>query len=217
MVRRAALHHQDSKHLRVSTWCAKWVTARKPWRRRNPSAGRAWAWLGNHSLDRVQCALGTDHTGPVEIWPQDHGPRCKVAMRHANGILLQLEGAKRGMEDLGAIFVGDKERIEILRGDHTAEPKELRQNAPPPTPQGLKESIPHIENSFACIRTRKPADANAEIGLRTTTLCHLVNISRAVQRTKLRWDPKEEKFLSDKGTNQLLARPRRKGYELPKI
>jgi hypothetical protein len=43
-----------------------------------------------------------------------------------------------------------------------------------------------------------------------------VNICRAAQR-KLRWDPKKEKFVGDEAANQLLARPRRKGYELPKI
>jgi len=180
--------------------------------------GQSWGvtgW-GTHSLDQVQCALGTDRTGPVEIWPEDKGPQCKVTMRYANGVLLKLEGAKRGMEDLGAIFIGDKGRIEILRGDYTADPKELRDNAPPVTPQGPKESIPHIENFFACIRSRKLPHADVETGHRATTLCHLVNICRAAQR-KLHWDPKKEKFQGDDEANQLLARPRRKGYELPVI
>jgi hypothetical protein len=93
-------------------------------------------------------------------------------MRYANGILLKLEGKNRGMEDLGAIFVGDKGKIEILRGDYTADPKELRQNAPPITPQGDRESIPHIRNFFDCMRTRKKTHADVETGHRATTLCH---------------------------------------------
>jgi predicted dehydrogenase len=180
--------------------------------------GQTWGvtgW-GTHSLDQVQCALGTDDTGPVEIWPEDQGPRCKITMRYANGVLLKLEGVNRNMEDLGAIFVGDKGRIEILRGDYTADPKELRNGAPPVTPQGPKESIPHFENFFECIRTREKPHADAETGHRATTLCHLVNICRAVQR-KLQWDPKHERFVGDEQANQLLARPRRKGYELPAV
>jgi len=180
--------------------------------------GQSWGvtgW-GTHSLDQVQCALGTDRTGPVEIWPEDQGPQCKITMRYADGVLLKSEGAKRGMEDLGAIFIGDKGRIEILRGDFTADPKELRQNAPPVTPQGPKESIPHIENFFACIRSRKKPNADVETGHRATTLCHLMNICRATQR-KLRWDPTEEKFIGDGEANKWLARSRRKGYELPKV
>ncbi len=180
--------------------------------------GQSWGvtgW-GTHSFDQVQCGLGTDDTGPVEIWPEDRGPRCKVTMRYANGVQLKIEGANRNMEDLGAIFVGDKGRIEILRGDYTADPPELRQNAPPVTPQGPKESIPHIENFFEGIRTRKPTHADAETGHRATTLCHLLNICRTVQR-KLHWDPKEEHFAGDDEANMLLSRPRRKGYELPRI
>jgi len=103
-----------------------------------------------------------------------------------------------------------------LRGDYTADPKELRQNAPPVTPQGPKESIPHIQNFFDCIRSRKQPNADVETGHRATTLCHLVNICRAVQR-KLRWDPKKEQFFGDEQANALLARPRRKSYELPKV
>lgn len=180
--------------------------------------GQSWGvtgW-GTHSLDQVQCALGTDNTGPVEIWPEETGPRCKVTMRYANGVELKIQGANRNMEDLGAIFIGDKGRIEILRGDFTADPPELRQHAPPVTPQGPKESVPHIENFFASIRSRKPTHADAETGHRATTLCHLLNICRTVQR-KLRWDPKKERFAGDDEANGLLSRPRRKGYELPVV
>ena len=180
--------------------------------------GQSWGvtgW-GTHSLDQVQCALGMDRTGPVEIRPEDQGPQSKVTMRYASGVQVKLEGPKRGMEDLGAIFIGDKGRIEILRGDFTADPKELRQNAPPVTPQGPKESIPHIENFFACIRSRKLPNADAETGHRATTLCHLVNTCRAVQRP-LRWDPRKETFSGDDEANRMLSRPRRPGYELPKV
>jgi hypothetical protein len=43
-----------------------------------------------------------------------------------------------------------------------------------------------------------------------------VNICRAVQR-RLHWDPKKEHFIGDDEANSLLSRPRRKGFELPKI
>jgi predicted dehydrogenase len=180
--------------------------------------GQSWGvtgW-GTHSLDQVQCALGLDDTGPVEVIPVDRGPRCKVTLKYANGIDVKLEGANRGMEDLGAIFIGDKGKIEILRGDYTADPRELRDGAPPVTLQGPKESIPHIENFFECMRTRQQTNADAETGHRATTLCHLVNICRSIQRP-LKWDPKKEQFAGDEEANKLLSRPRRKGYELPKV
>ncbi len=172
---------------------------------------------GTHSLDQAQCGLGTDDTGPVELWPEPPGgPTCKVTLRYASGTLLKLEGKDRGMEDLGAIFLGDKGRIEILRGDFLTDLPELKRDAPAPTPQGPKESIPHIQNFFDCMRTRKPTAADAETGHRATTLCHIVNICRKVQR-RLQWDPKAERFLNDDDANQLLSRPRRAGYELPAV
>ena len=182
--------------------------------------GQSWGvsgW-GTHSLDQVQCALGTDDTGPVEIWPEESGPTCKITMRYGNGILLKLEGKNRtaNLDDLGAIFIGDKGQIEILRGDYRADRKELRDGAPPITPQGDKESIPHIENFFQCIRSRKLPNADVEIGHRATTVCHLVNICREAQR-KLKWDPQTEQFIGDAEANKLLSRPRRKGYELPLV
>jgi hypothetical protein len=120
------------------------------------------------------------------------------------------------MEDLGAIFIGEKGKIEILRGDYTADPAELRRDAPPVTPQGDHESIPHISNFFDCIRSRAKTQADVETGHRATTLCHLVNIVRRVQR-RLKWDPVVERFEGDAEADGMLSRPRRKGYELPSI
>jgi predicted dehydrogenase len=180
--------------------------------------GQVWGvsgW-GTHGLDQVQCALGTDDTGPVEIWPEEQGPRCRVTMRYANGVLLKMEGKNRGHEDLGAIFVGDKGRIEIVRGNFHTDLPELKKAAPPITPEGSKESVPHIQNFFDCVRSRKLPAADVEIGHRATTLCHLMNICRKLQR-KLKWDPQAELFVGDEEANKLISRPRRAGYELPKI
>jgi predicted dehydrogenase len=181
--------------------------------------GQSWGvtgW-GTHALDQVQCALGTDSTGPVEIWPEEPGPEGKVTMRYANGTLLKLEEPiRKDHSQLGAIFVGEKGRIQIVRGDFIADPPELKKGAPDPTPEGPGENRFHIENFFACVRSRKRPTADVEIGHRSTTVCHLVNICRELGR-KLRWDPKREQFIGDEEANRMLSRPRRKGYELPHI
>ena len=160
--------------------------------------------------------LGTDQTGPVEITPEDEGLSARVTARYASGTVLRLEGKKRGMEDLGAIFLGEHGKIEIKRGSFTADPAELLKGAPPETKQGRGESVAHIENFFSCIRSRQKPNADVETGHRSTTLCHLVNICRIMGR-KLYWDPQAERFTGDDQANLLLARPRRKGFELPRI
>lgn len=182
--------------------------------------GQSWGvtgW-GTHALDQVQCALGTDDTGPVEIGlgEKDKSGWPPVTLRYANGTLLKLVGLRHTMEDLGAIFRGEERNIEILRGHARANPAELLRDAPADTPGGPKESVPHIANFIDCVRTRKKPAADAEVGHRATTVCHLINLCRKLGRT-LRWDPKNEKFLGDDDANKLIARPRRRGYELPVI
>ena len=55
-----------------------------------------------------------------------------------------------------------------------------------------------------------------EIGHRTASLCHLLVITRRLGR-RLKWDPEKEVFPGDDEANALLDRPRRKGWELPKL
>lgn len=184
--------------------------------------GQSWGvtgW-GAHSLDQVQCALGTDDTGPVEIAPEGPGLAARVTMRYASGTLVKLWGERRDHADLGAIFAGEKGRIEIKRGSFTVEPRDLAEklmkDAPEETPEGPGENRFHIANFFHAIRTRRNPNADVEIGHRASTVCHLVNIARDLGRT-LKWDPVAEKFAGDPEANQMLARPRRRGYELPHI
>ena len=75
---------------------------------------------------------------------------------------------------------------------------------------------PHVQNWLDCIKTRELPNADVEIGHRSVSICHLVNITRELNR-KLRWDPDREQFVGDAEANELLVRDRRAGYELPKI
>ncbi len=181
--------------------------------------GQSWGvtgW-GTHSLDQVQTALGTDLTGPVEIWPEGSGLTAKVMARYANGALLKLEQEIiKDHQQLGAIFVGEKGRLQIVRGDFFPEDPDLKKGAPEITKEGPGENSFHIKNFVDCIKSRKEPNADVEIAHRSTTLCHLVNICREVGR-KLRWDPKKERFTGDEEANAKLSRPRRKGYELPRL
>ena len=181
--------------------------------------GQSWGvsgW-GTHALDQVQAALGTSETGPVEIWQDEPGPAGAVTLRYANGTLVKLEEAKKNNHDqLGAIFIGTRGRIQILRGDFIADPPELKKDAPDITKEGPGEDSFHLRNFFDCMRTRKQPNAAVEIGHRSTTVCHLVNICRDTGR-RLQWDPAAEKFADDAEANAMRSRPRRQGYELPVI
>jgi hypothetical protein len=171
-----------------------------------------------HAFDQVQRALGTDDTGPVEIWPEESGPDARVSMRYACGTLLKLDMPEDKGPRMGGIFVGEQGKIEINRNRLASNPPELVQNAPPPADKSEYASVSHehIRNWVSCLRTREKTVAPLAVGHRATTICHLINICRELGR-QLHWDPVREEFVGDEQANQLRSRPRRKGYELPAI
>ncbi|GMV96051.1 MAG: Gfo/Idh/MocA family oxidoreductase [Phycisphaerae bacterium] len=174
---------------------------------------------GTHALDQVQCALGTDDTGPVELWPDgaDEQGIVKVTLRYENGTLLKCHGPRRKpqLDDLGAIFIGEKGRVEIVRGDYRCDPPDLLTGGPPRQDSNIPgEVVEHIRDFFEAMRTRKPPRADVETAHRSNTICHLINICRDLNR-RLRWDPRAERFIGDDEADGLRSRPRRKGFELP--
>jgi predicted dehydrogenase len=158
---------------------------------------------------------GTDYHGMAKL----KGPRAKVSMKFAGGTQLRLHlDGDRG-PGLGAIFVGEKGKIEINRNKLASNPKEIVRAAGNPGPNRRAETAYHIENWVECVKSRKPCNADIEIGQRATTLCYLVNIVREVGQVgkPLKWDPAAERFTNSVEANKLLDRPRRKGYELPSV
>ena len=195
------------------------------------SGGEITGW-GAHGLDQVQWALGTDHTGPVEVWaeggkldaPVYAEPESRsrgnelcskgrrVTFRYADGVTLTLDNGPGG----GAIFIGERGKITIDRNKLTAEPKELAEEPIKESDIRLYQSNNHMQNWFDCMKSRELPVAGVEIGHRSATVCHLANIARWLGR-KLRWDPDTETFPGDDEANALLDRPQRKPYELPEV
>ncbi len=118
----------------------------------HPGLGR-WAryreycgWLVTgwvHAFDQVQRALGTDDTGPVEIWPEESRPDGRVSMRYACGTVLKLDMPEDKGPRMGGIFIGEKGKIEINRNRLASNPPELIQNAPPPADKSEYASVSH--------------------------------------------------------------------------
>jgi predicted dehydrogenase len=190
---------------------------------------------GTHAYDQLQCALGTDDTGPVEvvleepvevksIWTDSDdmtlaGPRAKVTMRYANGTELRLHRDRVGntLHGLGANFVCEEGEIEIERNQVTSDPPEIVQSPDNPGPNDRDECYYHVLDWAQCIKSRGTCAADIEYGQRAHTLCYLVNIARDVGRVGevLEWDPVAERFTNCDEGNAMLSRPRREGYELP--
>ncbi len=204
---------------------------------------------GTHSFDQMQAAIGTSLTGPVEITlmepctEQDsgrydnrrveddetgaqyyqmariRGPRGKIRMKFENGVEARFElDADRG-PGLGCIVVGEKGKIEINRHKISSNPKEIAASLPQECKNTRDENVYHIENWADCIKTGKKANADIEIGQRSTTICELVNIVRAAAPVgkAVHWNPQSEQFDDLPEGNTKLSRPRREGWELPTV
>jgi hypothetical protein len=189
---------------------------------RDFAGGEMTNW-GAHGVDQIQWALGTDGTGPVEMWPVTEGPNGKVEMRYANGVPVRfvLDHGPWG----GAIFVCEQGKIEVNRNKFTSNPKdiavellkkvdEVEEERKWSDQTALWQTQWHLQNWIDCIRTRQQPTADVEIGHRSISVCHLANITRWVGR-RLKWDPVQEVFLNDDEASRFADRPRRKGYELP--
>jgi predicted dehydrogenase len=188
------------------------------------SGGEMTGW-GSHAFDQVQAALGTDETGPIEVWveggrfnpptiakpesnkrPNRICSEPKVFFRYANGIVLEPGDSP----SFGAVFIGEKGRLTIDRGKLASDPPELAREA---LRNATKGDL-HVENWIEAMQTRKKPNADVEIAHRSATVCHLGNIARWTGR-KLRWDPVKEVFPDDAEANKYLDRTRRKPFELP--
>ena len=181
------------------------------------SGGEMTNW-GAHGLDQVQCAMGMDTSGPVELWPMKEGPKGAIAFKYSNGVTVAL--VLPGGEMMGgAMFVGEKGRIEIMRNGLRTDPANMIKELPPEEEvkkwdRAQWQAKYHMQEWMECMRSRKRPSADVEIGHRSVSLCHLCNITRALDR-KLAWNPETERFAGDEEANGWLSRPRRKGYELP--
>jgi predicted dehydrogenase len=197
------------------------------WMRWRDFAGGEMTNWGAHGVDQIQWALGMDDTGPVEIKPLTAGPNGQVMMRYANGVEVHyvLESGKGPMG--GAVFIGEKGKLEINRNKFSSNPPEIAQELRKKLDVdeeerkwsdnlALWQARWHMQDWLDCIRSRKRPVADVEIGHRSVSVCHLANIARAAGRP-LRWDPIREQFIDDQQANGYLDRPRRAGFELPTI
>ena len=205
--------HEELFEPRVRGQEAGWISFR-------PYSGGEMTGWGSHGLDMIQWALGTDKTGPVEVWPipgteptddkVHKGPLCHVGFRYADGVELYLDG--KGPAG-GGLFEGELGSIRVDRGTYTVTTGIGKEPDGPEQPVTLPVSANHMQNWLDCIRSRELPIADVEIGHRSTTVCHLGNIARWANRP-LKWDPDAERFIDDDDANAYVSRPMREPWTL---
>ena len=143
--------------------------------------------------------------------------RFSVKMVYPGGMPLLFNAVKRGRD--GIVFIGDQGKLHVNRGGMHGKPaEELAHNSLPanawrtrPSGKSPDATHAHMENFFDCIRTRAQPVATVQIEHRTSTACHLANISMRLKR-KLTWDPVKEEIVGDDEANAYLKREQRAPY-----
>lgn len=184
-------------------------------------AGGQMSNWGAHHLDIAQWGLGMDDSGPVSIeakarFNKNHWFEVPewfhITYQYANGITILCGQDYKG----GTTFEGEKGSIHVNRGKLESSPAAIIKEKLGEKEQRLYASSDHHGNWLDCIKTRKLPICDVEIGHRSATVCHLGNIAVRVGR-KITWDPVKEQIRDDKEAAQLLSRPYRAPWVLPKV
>ena len=108
----------------------------------------------------------------------------------------------------------ERQALRQPRPDHQRARTSILKEPLTDSDQKLFVSPGHRQNWLDCIKTRQRPICDVEIGARSVTVCHLVNLAYWHNR-KLTWDPQKWEFPGDAEANGWRSRERRKGYELP--
>jgi predicted dehydrogenase len=166
---------------------------------------------GTHHNDLAQSANGTDRTGPVEVEGKGTYPEMEsfwnvlldfeVHYRYANGVRLVYRIDKPSIRFEGTegwIFADDTGKLEA------SSPNVL---APASGSNWIRLPKKTDKQDFIdAVLSRGETMADAEVGHRTTSVCHLGHIAIQLGR-RLEWDPAKEQFKNDAEANGYVGKP----------
>jgi predicted dehydrogenase len=197
------------------------------------SGGTITDW-GAHHNDIALWGMGLDHSGPTSVFGKrlveqipggyTAASEYEVKYTYANGVehtcktttADSVTGGERrktepGERRNGVLFEGADGWLYVTRGRAEASDPAILNEPLPSGATRLYASNDHMGNFFECVRTRKAPVAEAEIGHRSVSVCHLGAISTRLGR-KLTWDPAKEQFVGDDEANKMVAREQRKPW-----
>jgi predicted dehydrogenase len=197
-------------------------------------AGMITGW-GAHHIDSAHWGMGTEYTGPVEVWGSAvfpasglwdvHGP-FKTEALYADGVHMVVSGEFAN----GIRFEGTEGWVFVSRGNESvtasdpvaklqdsqalaaSDPKIIKSIIGPDEIH-LYESKDHHGNWLECIRSRQQPIAPVEVAHRACSACLIHHMAMKLNR-KLFWDPLRERFRNDEEANGMLSRAQRQPYTL---
>ena len=142
----------------------------------------------------------------------ENGVRLRVRTTKTDNIFG--ERVKPGGRRNGLRFEGTGGWIWVNRSEIKASDPGLLRTPLPENAERLQVSTDHMENFFACVRSRRLPICDVETGHRSASICHLGAIALRTGR-KLTWDHQAERFTGEHAAeaNGYLAREMRAPYD----
>lgn len=182
------------------------------WRRFWEYGSRKNGDWGAHHFDIIQWALGMDDSGPVKFIPKGFEGNEFQTHIYGNGITVRRDAPT--MDGQMIHFMGEDGDVAVSRSNRlTTNPAPLRDLPLGASDTHLYDSAEHHRNWIDAMKTRRTTICTAEIGHRTSTICHLSGIAERLGRP-VEWDPKTEEVIGDEAASRQLDRPRRAPYVL---
>lgn len=182
------------------------------WRNYKEYGGGMVCDWGTHMFDIAQWAMGMDDSGPIEFIPADGRELKALTMRYANGTIMTHERFRK--DDGNAVrFIGDNGVIDISRSFLDTIPAKLQDHVIGDNEIRLYHSDDHYADFLQAMKTRKQPLSTVEMGHRSVSLCHIVNMCYELNR-KLVWNPEKEEFFMDDAANKLRSNPIRSPYSI---
>ncbi len=174
---------------------------------------------GAHIIDLAQFIHESDDSGPIELVAEGKQVTSKLfdcfieyafECTYSDGVkLIGTSSGNRGLRLVGSdgwIF------IHIHGGRLEASNPDILREIIGAGEVHTERSPGHHRNFLDCVKSRRLPVAHAEIGHRTATICHLLNIAM-LTRKPIRWDPQNERSDDDE-INRLLKRPMRSPWKI---
>jgi predicted dehydrogenase len=179
------------------------------WRQYREYSGGLLTDMGAHHFDIVQWALDMDASGPIEVHPprmtgSDRGAR----VVYANGVEVTHGGPS------GSTIVGTSGCIAVDRDRLTSIPSKILEEPLKDDDVHLPQAPDHHANWLDCIVSRQRPICDVEVGARSITVCHLLNLAYWHGRS-LKWDPQAWRFVDEDEASTWVDYQRREGFELP--
>lgn len=180
------------------------------WRKYREYGGGGVTDWGAHHFDIAQWGLGMDESGPLEIIPAtqpnaQHGVRLKYAgdievlHKENNGVWFYgTEGTlyvNRGKFELstgGKQIASSTKDLDTVSRDLLSDAKVK-----------LYNSTDHKADWLGAIKSRQMPICDVEVGARSVTVCHLVNLAY-YHGQRMKWDPATNEFTGGTGRKEWL-------------